>query len=164
MTALCVRRLAALAPLCLLATAFFVAGLASRAVADDLIVVHLDEARIVKLPDRATTVVIGNPLIADISVQPGGVTVVTGKSFGATNFVVMDKAGAVLTEHAVQVEGPIDQTVVMYRGVKRETYSCMPDCAPRVTLGDDTGFFTDNLAQVTARNTQSLAAGAGAPH
>jgi len=162
MTALCVRHLRALAPLCLLAMALVLGAAGSRAVADELIVVHLDEARIIKLPDRATTVVIGNPLIADISVQAGGVTVVTGKSFGATNFVVMDKAGAILTEHAVQVEGPIDQTVVMYRGVNRETYSCMPDCAPRITLGDDTKFFTEAMAQVSARNAQSLAAGAGA--
>jgi len=164
MTALCVRRLAALAPPCLLAMALFLAAAPSRAVADETIVVHLDEARVFKLPDRAATVVIGNPLVADLSIQPGGIAVVTGKSFGATNFVVMDKAGAILTEHTVQVEGPADQTVVMYRGVKRETYSCMPDCAPRITLGDDTGFFTDNLSQVTARNLQSLTAGAGAAH
>ena len=160
MTALCVRRLA-LAPLCLLATALFLAATLSRAVADETIVVHLDEARVFKLPDRATTVVIGNPLVADLSIQPGGIAVVTGKSFGATNFVVMDKSGAILTEHTVQVEGPADQTVVMYRGVNRETYSCMPDCAPRITLGDDTKYFTDAMAQVAARNNQSLAAGAG---
>jgi Flp pilus assembly secretin CpaC len=163
MTALCVRRLAALAPLCLLAVALFFA-VASGAVADEIVVVRLDEARVLKLPDRANTVVIGNPLIADLSVQPGGIAVVTGKSYGATNVVVMDKAGAILTEHTVQVEGPPDRTVVMYRGVTRETYSCMPDCSPRIRLGDETKFFTDTIAQVTVRNNQSLAAGAGAPH
>ena len=164
MTALCVRRLAALAPLCLLAMALVLAAATSRAVADETIVVHLDEALVFKLPDRATTVVIGNPLVADLSIQPGGIAVVTGKSSGATNFVVMDKAGAILTEHTVQVEGPADQTVVMYRGVNRETYSCMPDCAPRITLGDDTKYFNDTMAQVAARNSQSLAAGAGTAH
>lgn len=162
MTALCVRRLSALAPLCLLAMALVLGAAGSRATADELIVVHLDEARTIKLPDRATTVVIGNPLIADISVQAGGVTVITGKSFGATNFVVMDKSGAVLTEHTVQVEWPADQIVVMYRGVNRETYSCVPDCSPRITVGDDSKVFNDLMTQVTTRNTQSLAAGAGA--
>ena len=72
--------------------------------ADEKIVVHLDEATVIKLPDRTTTVVIGNPLIADISVQPGGLAVVTGKSYGATNIIIMDKAGAVLTEHTVEVQ------------------------------------------------------------
>jgi Flp pilus assembly secretin CpaC len=160
MTALCLRGLAALRPLCWLAMALFLSAAAVRA--DDTIVVHLDEAMVVKLPDRATTVVIGNPLIADLSVQPGGLAVITGKSYGATNFLIMDKSGAVLTEHTVEVQGPTDKIVVVYRGIKRSSYSCTPECAARVTLGDDTQFFSDTLAQMTARNAQSLAAGAGA--
>lgn len=164
MTALCLRGLAALRPLCWLAMAFFLAAGAAAVRADDTIVVHLDEARVIKLPDRATTVVVGNPLIADLSVQPGGLAVITGKSYGATNFLIMDKSGAVLTEHTVEVQGPSDKIVVVYRGIKRSTYSCTPECAARITLGDDTQFFTDTLAGMTARNSQSLAAGAGSPH
>ena len=163
MTALCLRSLAALRPLYWMAIALSLT-LASRAMADEKIVVHLDEARIIKLPDRTTTVVIGNPLIADISVQPGSLAVITGKSYGATNIIVMDKAGAVLTEHYVEVQGNNDSIVVVYRGGARETYSCTPDCAARVALGDDTKFFTDTLSRMTARNGQSLAAGAGSPH
>ncbi len=162
MTALCLRGLAALRPLCWLAMALFLTVAASAVRADDTIVVHLDEATVIKLPDRATTVVIGNPLIADLSVQPGGLAVITGKSYGATNFLIMDKSGAVLTEHTVEVQGSTDKIVVVYRGVKRSTYSCTPECAARVTLGDDTQFFSDALAGMTARNSQSLAAGAGA--
>ncbi|MGA8497665.1 MAG: pilus assembly protein N-terminal domain-containing protein [Xanthobacteraceae bacterium] len=162
MTALCLRGLAALRPLCWLAMALFLTASAVRA--DDRVVVHLDEARIIKLPDRATTVVIGNPLIADISVQPGNLAVVTGKSYGATNLIILDKSGAVLTEHDVEVQGSTDKIVVVYRGVNRSTYSCTPECAARITLGDDTHFFTDALAQVTSRNAQSLAAGAGTAH
>ena len=162
MTAFCMRGLAALRLPCWLAMALFLTAAASSVRADEQIVVHLDEAMVVKLPDRATTVVIGNPLIADLSVQPGGLAVITGKSYGATNFLIMDKSGAVLTEHTVEVQGPTDKIVVVYRGIKRSSYSCTPECAARVTLGDDTQFFSDTLAQMTARNAQSLAAGAGA--
>jgi hypothetical protein len=164
MTALCLRGLAALRPLFWLAMALFLTAAASAVRADEQIVVHLDEARIIKLPDRTATVVIGNPLIADISVQPGGLAVITGKSYGATNFLIMDKSGAVLTEHNVEVQGPTDKIVVVYRGINRATYSCTPECAARVTLGDQTEFFTDTLARMSARNAQSLASGAGAPH
>ena len=160
MTALCLRGLAALRPLCWLAMALFLTASAVRA--DDMIVVHLDEAMVVKLPDRATTVVIGNPLIADLSVQPGGLAVITGKSYGATNIIVIDRGGAVLAEYDVEVQESSDKIVAVYRGVNRSTYSCTPECAARVTLGDDTQFFSDTLAQMTARNAQSLAAGAGA--
>jgi len=164
MTALYLRGFAALRPLYWLAIALFLAAAAPAVLADEQIVVHLDEARIIKLPDRASTVVIGNPLIADLSVQPGGLAVITGKSYGATNFLIMDKSGAVLTEHTVEVQGPTDKIVVVYRGVNRATYSCTPECAARVTLGDQTEFFTDTLTRMAARNAQSLASGAGAPH
>ena len=164
MTALCLRGLAALRPLCWLAMALFLTATASAVRADDTIVVHLDEARVIKLPDRASTVVVGNPQIADLSVQPGGLAVITGKSYGATNFLIMDKSGAVLTEHTVEVQGPTDKIVVVYRGINRATYSCTPECAARVTLADQTDFFTDTLARMSARNAQSLASGAGTPH
>jgi len=164
MTALYLRGFAALRPLYWLAMALVLTATAPAVLADEQIVVHLDEARVIKLPDRASTVVIGNPLIADISVQPGSLAVVTGKSYGATNIIIMDKSGAVLTEHNVEVQGPTDKIVVVYRGINRATYSCTPECAARVTLGDQTEFFTDTLARMAARNAQSLASGAGAPH
>jgi Flp pilus assembly secretin CpaC len=164
MTALCLRGLAAVRPLCWLAMALFLPAGTFPVLADDTIVVHLDEARVIALPDRAATVVIGNPLIADISVQPGGLAILTGKSYGATNIIVIDRGGAVLAEHDVEVQESSDKIVAVYRGVNRSTYSCTPECAARVTLGDQTEFFTDTLARMTARNAQSLAAGAGAPH
>ena len=163
MTALCLRGLAARSALYWLAVVFLLTA-APRSFADEAITVHLDEARILKLPDRATTIVIGNPLIADLAVQPGGLAVVTGRSFGATNVMVMDKTGAVLAEHNIQVAGPTDKVVVVFRGAARETYSCMPTCEPRLTLGDDQTFFTGTLSEITTRNNQSMAAGAGSGH
>ena len=83
--------------------AMLAASTAAPAIAAESVVISLDQARILKLPDRAATVVIGNPLIADLSVQPGGVAVVTGKGFGRTNIVAMDRTGAVLMERTIQV-------------------------------------------------------------
>jgi hypothetical protein len=162
MTALCVRGLAALRPVFWLAAVLSVIAIASRASADDLIAVQLDTARVIKIPDRAATIIIGNPLIADIAIQPGGIAVITAKSYGATNFVVMDKSGAVLNEQNIQVQGPSDPTVVVYRGVDRQTYSCTPDCSPRLTLGDQQDFFNQALTELSTRNTQSMAAGMAA--
>jgi hypothetical protein len=132
----------------------------AAAVAAERIVVHVDEARILKLPDRATTVVIGNPIIADISVQAGGIAVVTGKGYGMTNVVVMDRTGAVLMERNVQVEGARGNIVVVYKGIDRESYSCTPNCERRPTLGDAPAFFAATLTESSARNTQALASGA----
>ena len=137
---------------------------AGRARAEESIVVQLDQARILKLPERAATLVIGDPLIADVSIQPGGLAVVTGKGYGATNFIVMDRSGAVLMEKNLEVKGPPDRVVFVYRGVARNTYSCTPECTPRITLGDDNEFFDKTLAQSANRNSQALGAGATGGH
>ena len=161
MTALCVRGRAGLMALHWLWAALLLAAVVpSKAVADETIAVRLDQARIMKLPERAATVVIGDPLIADLSLQPGGIAIITGKGYGATNIVVMDHSGAVLSEKIVEVKGPPDRIVVVYRGAARNTYSCTPECAPRITLGDDSDYFDKTLAQAGSRTTQALAAGA----
>jgi hypothetical protein len=132
---------------------------ATAAIAAEPIAVALDQARVVKLPDRVGTIVIGNPLIADVSVQPGGLIVVTGKSYGATNLIALDRSGQVLIERQIAVSGPRDSVVVVYRGVERETYSCAPNCERRITLGDSPAFFDLALGQSGARSSQAMAGG-----
>src|SRR5882672_7861557 len=39
------------------------------------VTVFLDQAKLMQLPDQVATIVIGNPLIADASLQPGGFVV-----------------------------------------------------------------------------------------
>ena len=114
--------------------------------------VRLDEARLVKLPDKVATIVIGNPLIADASLQPGGLMVLTGKGYGMTNLLVLDRAGSVLMQKSIEVEGPPGRTVVMYRGIERETYSCTPICERRITLGDSNTYFESVIGQIGSRS------------
>jgi len=134
-----------------------VSGFAGLAPAQaDTLAIRLDQAHIMQLPDRVATIVIGNPLIADATLQGGGVLVVTGKGFGATNLVALDRAGRVLLSHTVQVLGPgTDDMVVVYKGVERETYSCATNCERRITLGDAPAYFNANLAESGARNGQA---------
>src|SRR6266852_1076515 len=96
------------------------AALADRG---DAIAVNVDQAKLVKLPTRVATIVVGNPMIADVTLQTGGILVVTGKGYGATNFIAMDRSGEVLVDRVIQVEGPTDQLVTIYRGIERESYS-----------------------------------------
>ena len=121
----------------------------------DTIAVNVDQAKLVKLPGRVATIVVGNPLIADVNLQNGGIVVVTGKGYGATNFIAMDRSGDVLVDRVIQVEGPTDRLITVYRGVERESYSCMPICQRRVTLGDGDSFFKSSMDQAGALNTQA---------
>ena len=146
-----------------LAVAFAAVAHPNAALAADLVestlrepvTVHLDQAQLLKLPDRTATLVIGNPLIADAVVQ-GGVLVITAKSYGMTNLVILDRNGTTLSEYPIQVVGPSDSIVVVYRGIERESYSCAPKCERRITLGDSVNFFGANLNALGAFN--SLAA------
>jgi Flp pilus assembly secretin CpaC len=104
--------------------------------------------------------VIGNPLIADVTIQAGGMMVVTGKGYGLTNIIALDRAGKVLMDRAVQVEGPVD-IVVVYRGINRESYSCTPTCERRITLGDTPEFFDVTIGQTVNRNGRAQNGGGG---
>jgi hypothetical protein len=85
--------------------------------------------------------------------------VLTGKGYGGTNVIVLDRGGVVLSEKAVVVTGPSDHVVFVYRGPSRTTYSCNPDCSARVNLGDDPDVFDKILGETVTRTTQALTAG-----
>ncbi|MBI2715203.1 MAG: pilus assembly protein N-terminal domain-containing protein [Rhizobiales bacterium] len=129
---------------------------ATPAQADD-VTVNVDEARVIKLPERVATIVIGNPLIADATLQSGGILVVTGKGFGATNLLALDRSGRVVMDKTVQVLGASTSSdlVIVFKGVERESYSCAPDCERRLTLGDSQAYFTSILTQSGTRATQA---------
>jgi hypothetical protein len=136
-------------------SAVLLAGFTGLAPAQaDTVSIRLDQAHIMQLPDRVATIVIGNPLIADATLQGGGVLVVTGKGYGSTNLVALDRAGRVLLSHTVQVLGASAQDVIVYKGIERETYSCASDCERRITLGDSPAYFNANLSESGARNGQ----------
>ncbi|WP_025033958.1 pilus assembly protein N-terminal domain-containing protein [Bradyrhizobium sp. DOA9] len=129
----------------------------------DTIAVNVDQAKLVRLPGKVATIVVGNPLIADVTLQPGGMIVVTGKGYGATNFIALDRGGEILVDRQIQVEGPSDRLVTVYRGIERESYSCVPLCQRRVTLGDSDAYFNNAMSQAgTLSSSASGGAGAGA--
>jgi Flp pilus assembly secretin CpaC len=125
-------------------------------------VVTVDRAEVMKLPTGVATLVLGNPLIADVSIQSGGMAVLTGKGYGTTNLLALDNAGAVIDEKVIQVK-PARDAVVVYRGVERESYSCMPTCEKRITLGDSQPYFAGTMSQTIDRTRTGQAASSAAP-
>lgn len=131
---------------------------ATLAETSDTVQVNVDQAKLIRMPQNITTLVVGNPLIADVTLQPGGMVVVTGKGYGATNVIGMDGRGTVVTDRVIQVAGPSDNVVTVYRGVNRESYSCMPNCERRITLGDGEAYFKSTIEQADKLNTQATGA------
>lgn len=121
--------------------------------------VTLDRARIVKVPAGTQTLIVGNPLVADVTMLKGnGSMVVTGRSFGTTNLISLDASGNSLDETTIKVL-PGTQSLVVMRGMTQESYSCNPRCAPTVALGDDPKFMNDSIASAKTRTGAELSNG-----
>jgi Flp pilus assembly secretin CpaC len=131
---------------------------ASRA--EETIAVTLDRARVVKLPDRTQTLVIGNPIIADVTpLKSNGLMVITGKSYGTTNLIALDAAGNPVAESMVRVDAA-ENALLVQRGMSRESYACSPRCEPTINLGDEGKYLGDVAGNVRARTALSQPGGA----
>lgn len=90
--------------------------------------VTMNQAKIVKLSRPADTIVVGNPAIADASVQDASTIVLTGKGFGVTNLVVLDQEGSPIVDAQVTVVRQAASSVRIYRRAEVQTMSCTPYC------------------------------------
>jgi Flp pilus assembly secretin CpaC len=118
----------------------------------DTVAVMIDHAKVVRLPERTQTVIVGNPMIADITVQRNGIVVVTGKSYGITNVIALDAAGTLIAESFISVQAATESVVIVQRGLERESYSCTPNCQPSILLGDSQKYFSEIGGQAGQRN------------
>ncbi len=115
---------------------------------DGVIRVTLDQAKLEPAPAGATTLIVGNPSIADVTViKDGKLMVVTGKSFGQTNLLALDEKGAIVFEKQLRVLPP-RSVLIVQRGTSRQSFSCDPWCMPSVQMGDDPQPFTETIGQV----------------
>ncbi|MFD2260581.1 pilus assembly protein N-terminal domain-containing protein [Chelativorans composti] len=106
-----------------MAATFFPAG--ARA---EIITIVMNQAKIIKLPKPADTIVIGNSEIADATVQDDDTIVLTGKGFGQTNLVVFDDDGEVIMDSQLAVARQMDNSVRVYRPGNIQTLYCSPFC------------------------------------
>ena len=124
----------------------------------EVLSIRLDEAKVAKVPEGTSTLVVGNPMIADVTLlKTGDVMVLTGKGYGETNLLALNSQGVVIFERQLRVL-PDNSVVVLQNGPSRVSYSCKPDCMPTVQLGDDPKTFNEAGAEITSRN--GYAAGA----
>jgi hypothetical protein len=136
-----------------LAVVFVLAAGASPARADNsMIAVTLDQAKIARMPHGTATLIVGNPMIADVTMLKNNNTmVITGKGFGQTNLIAIDGNGSLIEEQQIQVL-PAKTVLVLQSGSSRISYACNPACMPTVQLGDDDKVFKDTGEQISVRN------------
>ena len=123
--------------------------------AEEGISVVIDRAKVMRISRPADTVIIGNPVIADATIQDNQTLIITGKSFGVTNLIVLDASGNAIADETVTVTTANDDVVTLYKRATRETLSCTPDCSPSVTIGDNQDTFAAVSGQVQTYGTMT---------
>jgi hypothetical protein len=151
----------------MLASVIGLAGIATvstTAVAEPVVKLDVDDARIVRLSAQASTLVVSNPMFADASIQ-GDKLVVIGKNTGRTKIIVLDLDGNQIANLMVKVQRAEDQVVSVYRSGVRRSYTCEPFCDQPLIVNDDHGHYkeqNDEISGKTAHSTGAAATGSGA--
>lgn len=114
---------------------------AGVAKAGDLIVQY-DQARLLPLEQPAANIIIGNPSIADVTLKSTKLLIVTGKSFGVTNLMVLNDEDKVIYSTRVMVKADDSKVVTLISGSAKYTYACVPTCEPVLKVGDEEKFYS----------------------
>ncbi len=114
--------------------------------------VSLNKTEIVRLPQTAAAIVVGNPDIADVSVHSSDTIFIVGRGYGDTNVIVLNAAGETVMNANVHVSSPTSHKNVRVFGGNsqmRATYNCSPYCQPAPILGDAAEFIEANSPKGT---------------
>jgi Flp pilus assembly secretin CpaC len=114
------------------------------------VTVKVNMARILRISAPASTVIIGNPGIADVTIQDPQTLVLTGKSYGQTNLIVLDAKGEPIADTMLEVVQEQAGLVTVYYGGARTSVACEPVCQPIIMLGDDTGYTGETIGSASA--------------
>jgi len=127
----------------------------AAAAADDMVDVAIDFAKVMKLDKPAHTIIIGNPGIADASIDDETTLILTGKTAGTTNLIVLDEGGTELLNTQVRVSSDVRQLTTVFYGKSRQTFSCAPVCEQVVSVGDEQARFDAATQQIQTRQELS---------
>jgi Flp pilus assembly secretin CpaC len=103
------------------------AALAASPALAETMTVRLDQSARIRLAGPARDVVVGNPLVADVSMLDSRNVVVLGKSYGVTNLLIVDRAGRTIIDRDIVVSAP-EGSVSVFRGPAMSSYACSALC------------------------------------
>jgi Flp pilus assembly secretin CpaC len=107
---------------------------------EDMMLVFLNHAKVLKLDQPVSKVIVGNARVADATVADARTIVLTGKSFGTTNLVLLDAEGNALLDERILVSIDEGNTVRLFKQTSRTVLSCTPSCEQHQALaGDEEG-------------------------
>lgn len=102
--------------------------LVNMAHSSELLRVFMNHARILKFEQPVSSVIVGNSEVADITVSDPTTVVLTGKSYGSTNLVILNDEGEAIVDKRIVVSVDEENSVRIFRQIDRTVLSCAPIC------------------------------------
>lgn len=121
--------------LLLLAFALSSAAAAAGPASAAALTVPIDQSTRLGVSGTAASVLVGNPSVADVTVVDSHTLYVSGRGYGATDVVVLDRSGRALYTGDIVVTAPEGGRVSVYRGAARTDLACAPGCQVSVRSG-----------------------------
>ena len=91
--------------------------------------ITMDLAHLVRLNSAVSTIVIGNPDIADATVQDKRTLVLTGRGLGVINMMVFDETGQQISNLLLRVVPQQARVIVRYDSTGSNRFLCVPACS-----------------------------------
>ncbi len=111
--------------------------------------VPMDEVQMISFTRPVSTVYVGNPSIADVTVIDSTHVFVLGRAFGRTNLIALGPDGRQVSNDRINVYGRGGSTVTVQRGVNAVTYACAgSQCHAAPMPGDSATVFDAVNGQV----------------
>lgn len=142
----------------ILAAAAFAAA-APAALAREPFKVAIDQTVPLILAQPAGSVALGNATVAEVTVNDSNTLLITGKSFGTTNLLVLDRRGETILSTPIVVASDNIGQLTIYRGAGTNTYSCVEKCRPAPIAGDAPDFFGNAMGTVQAKAATATGGG-----
>ena len=101
--------------------------------------VLVDRSQLMMLSADPGTVVVGNPSMADISVN-GRQLFISGHSAGETNLMVFDQSGEKIGDYDITIMQVGENSLTVFKGspagTARFSFACAPICERTMMVGD----------------------------
>ncbi len=98
--------------------------------ASSSLTVEIDRSTRLSLRGPASSIIVANPRVADVTLTDASTLFVTGKGYGSTEIIAMDAAGRTLLQTQVVVGGASSGSVRLWRGAQVTDVACGTTCSP----------------------------------
>ncbi len=130
-----------------------------QAQAAETMLIQVDQAQVLRLDEPASSIIIGNPMIADVTIHDDKMLVITGISYGSTNLIILDGEGREIVSRQLEVRLSGISQMTVQRAGNRYSYACAPKCEPVLAIGDEKEQFDAVREAITGRIEGAMASG-----